>query len=224
MSRLLAMWMGLVMGVCLLCQAPAAFYLERIDWSPGWRPQAISGTLWDGRIERLGPWQALAWQLRPWAGNLQVSAALAGQGVQARFSGWPWQWHAWLGPHARTRVDSGAWQLGGDWQGAVQVQGRGLSCTRAQGQVSVTHLAVVTPWSLALGDGELHLLCSSGRLGLAGTVQAAGQHRLELQGDFSARRLQLSGQLEPEATLLAPLAQVGWTRDGQRHFSRTARW
>ncbi|NBA97998.1 type II secretion system protein N [Pseudomonas sp. R5(2019)] len=215
-------WAFLVFALTLWVQAPAAFYLRPVSWPAGAQPQGISGTLWNGRMASLGVLDNVSWSIRP--GAASVRAGLAQQDWQVTLTGWPWNWRAELQPLAHGRPVQAAWQLDGDWQGRLQVQGHGLQCRSAQGQLLGRDLGLLAPWVLPMGEGRVTLACVQATVQLAGVLERPQQHTISFKADIASRAAQVEGALEPNATLLAPLVQGQWLRAGEQRFSREFKW
>lgn len=215
MSRRLWLAGSLVFVVTLLLNLPAAWALRLIDWPAGWQPEQVSGSLWNGRVQRAGALGPLSWQLRPW--RAQVDTGFAQQHWTFTASGWPWRWQAQLVPGvAAVGVDS-RYLIDGHWQGRLQIIGQGGRCVSASGELQGRDIGLLAPWSLTLGEARLSVDCQQGLQGLA-DVQRAGEHRI--QARFDARRIQLNGQVSPDAALTPLLVQAGLLKAGEAAFEK----
>ncbi|MCQ9425865.1 type II secretion system protein N [Pseudomonas sp. LJDD11] len=209
----------LVFALTLLVKLPASWVLRGFDWAPGWQPEQVSGSLWHGRIERLGLVGPLSWQLRPLQRQLQVDAGLQQQAWALRVEGWPWRWQARLQPapaQATTRSD---YLLDGQWQGALQFEARGSRCIDSQGELSGQQLAMLAPWSLTLGSARVSATCQQG-LQLLAEIERAGEHHLQARMQPVQQRLQLSGQVQPDAAITPLLVQAGLLKAGAGQFEK----
>lgn len=210
---------ALAFALTLLCNLPASWLLRGVDWPPGWQPEQVSGSLWHGRIERLGVVGPLSWQLRPWQRQLQVDADLQQHAWALRVQGWPWDWQARLQPRSAVATARSEYLLDGQWQGALQIDGRGSRCVDSQGELGGQHLAMLAPWSLALGSARITLNCQQG-LQLLADIERAGEHRLQARLAPAQQRLQLSGQLQPDAAITPLLVQAGLLKAGAGQFEK----
>lgn len=213
MSRSLWLAGGLAFVFTLLANLPAAWVLGSIAWPSGWQAEAPGGTLWKGRLKRLGPLGPLAWQVSPWRGHLQVEGAFQQQAWTLRASGWPWNWQARLSPGAAAVGAAGDYLIDGRWQGELRLAGQWGRCLHAEGQLQASQVAMLTPWNLALGDVRVTPSCAAG-LQLLAHIQRAGEHRIEARLELASHRLRLDGQVQADAALLPPLAQAGWVKPG----------
>lgn len=203
----------------LLLNLPAAFIARFVDWPPGWQPQVISGTLWTGRMERLGSVGPIAWTFRPWAGRSQVSAGFQQQDWALSLNGWPWAWQAELIPGAPLVTPTSGYVLDGHWRGRVIAQGRALRCLSSEGEVYGEDMALLLPWTMVVGKARFRLECRDA-MQLLAEVQRHGEHRFEARLDPFARRLNLSGRVEPDASVTPLLIQAGLLKPGAGDFAR----
>jgi general secretion pathway protein N len=219
------LWGALVLSVTLLLQAPAAFYLNRLPWPDDWRPTGVSGSVWNGQADRLGVLHSLSWQLQPWTAPMRLTVGFQQQQWQLSVAGWPWAWRAELAPGQASpqRTPATGFSLDGQWQGRLQIQGRGVTCLSAQGQLQAQNLGLLAPWLLPLGNATIDLQCMAGAQ-MRGTVVQTGEHRLDWSANLTARQLGIKGQLEAEAALTPLLIQAQWMAVGQRGFSRELKW
>lgn len=219
MSRSLWCAGWLVFALTLLLNVPASWVLRAVDWSPGWQPEQVSGSLWQGRIERLGVFGPLSWQLRPLHRQLQLDAGLQQQAWALRVDGWPWHWQARLQPGAAKSSARSEYLLDGQWQGALQLDGRGSRCVDSQGELRGQQLAMLAPWPLTLGSARITLNCQQD-LHLLAEIERAGEHRLQARLEPAPQRLQISGQLAPDAALTPLLVQAGLLKAGAVQFEK----
>lgn len=217
MTRRLWLAGALVFALTLLLNLPATWALRLVDWPDGWQPEQVSGSLWNGRVQRAGALGPLSWQLRPW--RAQVDTGFARQRWTLTASGWPWNWQAQLAPSvATTGVDS-RYLIDGHWQGRLQIAGQGGRCVHASGELRGRDIGLLTPWTLALGEARLSLDCHQGLQGFA-DVQRIGEYRLEARFEARTGRLQLSGQVLPNAPLTPLLVQAGLLKAGDERFEK----
>lgn len=215
MSRKRVAWGLLVFGLTLLAGLPARWLLPLVPWSVA----AVSGSVWQGQAARVGEVGPLSWRLRPWAA--QVQAGYQGQRWGVELQGWPWNWQFTAQPLGAAVSVTSAYRLSGDWQGQVQVRGAGRRCVAAQGRIAVNDLALVAPWSLALGRGEVRVECGDDWRLLA-QLGLAGQHALVLQAGAAGGTL--AGQVEQGAALYPLLLGGQWLQPGSHTLQRTFRW
>lgn len=217
MSRKLWMLGALVFALTLVLNMPAAFLVRFVPWAPGWQPQGVAGTLWHGRAERLGSVGPLSWSLRPWMGQGLVSAGFQHQAWELKMQGWPWAWRAELAPAASLVTPATGYVLDGRWQGRLSIQGRGVKCTSSQGDLQGQDLALLSPWMVVLGNAHLAFECRDG-LKLLADVRREGEHRFEIGLEPAARRVKVSGQVEPAAMVTPLLVQAGVLESGASQF------
>ncbi|OLU28705.1 general secretion pathway protein GspN [Pseudomonas sp. PA15(2017)] len=219
MTRRGGLWALLVFTVTLLVELPARWLMAPLPV-----PLAgISGSIWQGEAERLGDLGPLHWRWQPWRLNAQASAGYQGQRWQLQVSGWPWAWHASLRPVSDPHTLETGYRLAGQWQGHIELEGRGARCLSANGNLQGDDLALLAPWQLELGQARLALDCSSGWK-LAGQLSLPGQHQADLAADLLARQARLTGRVEPGAALQPVLISAQWLAPGGSEVSRRIRW
>ncbi|GLO41445.1 MULTISPECIES: general secretion pathway protein GspN [Pseudomonas] len=219
MSRISGAWVMSVFAVTLLVELPASWVVRGI----GLPAREVSGSLWQGQAQQLGPVGPLRWAVQPW--RLQANAQLGfqGQAWQLRAEGWPWRWRleaTAMGAQATVATD---YRLAGQWQGTLRMQGAGRQCRASEGRMTVTDLALSEPWSLGLGQGWLEMDCRSG-WHLRGQLVQQGQHELAVDADLPARRAQVMVKLQPEAALTPLLRGVQWLGPQALAGQRDLRW
>lgn len=210
------LWVMLVFTLTLLIELPAS-------WVPGLPASGVAGSVWRGHAAQWGPVGPVEWAWRPWRLAAQVDAAFQGQNWQVRIQGWPWQWRAEvqaLGVNARVPAD---YRLAGQWQGMLRMQGSGRVCRSAQGRLMVADLALVEPWSFALGQGGVEVDCHNGWR-LLGTLVAPGQHDIAVTADLLERRAQMELHVQPEAALAPLLRGVQWLGPQATRAQRWVTW
>ncbi|NNA67790.1 general secretion pathway protein GspN [Pseudomonas gessardii] len=215
MSRALILWGVLVFSLTVLLELPAAFVARQLPWPTGWQPSGVAGSLWAGRAARVGALGPVAWKIRPWAAQINL-------GFQQRIwelsvHGWPWNWQAQLAPRAVSAWPAPMFVLDGRWEGRLQVDGAGMSCLRAEGQLLGHDLAVLSPWLVNLGDTRIALQCRDG-LRLLADVQRPGEHHFKVEA--ASQRLQVDGQVEPGAAVTPLLVQARWLQPAAQRFSK----
>lgn len=208
------LWPALVCAVTLLVELPAGWLV------PG---RAVSGSLWHGQAEQVGDVGPLSWQWRPWRLQAEVRLAYQGQAWLARLSGWPWRWRAEVEALEAAPSVPVAYRLAGQWQGHVRVNGVWRQCDDSEGRLQVSDLALVTPWSLSLGQGWLEMRCA-GDWRLQGALALQGQHQLDLDADLLARRARLDFEVQPEAALTPLLRGAQWLGSQAVKGERLVRW
>ncbi|MEN5305145.1 hypothetical protein [Pseudomonas sp. TWI628] len=219
MSRRGLLWCGLVFTLTLLVELPAAWVVRGI----GLPARDVSGSVWQGQAQQLGPVGPLRWALQPWRMQANAQLGFQGQAWQVRAEGWPWRWRleaAALAPQATALTD---YRLAGQWQGALRMQGSGRQCRSSEGRVGVTDLALSEPWSLGLGQGWVEVDCSAGWR-LRGQLVQQGQHELKLDADLVRRRAQVAFSLEREAALTPLLRGAQWLGPQALAGQREVRW
>ncbi|WP_085673421.1 MULTISPECIES: type II secretion system protein N [unclassified Pseudomonas] len=205
MSRRGLLWCGLVFTLTLLVELPAAWVVRGIGLSA----RDVSGSVWQGQAQQLGPVGPLRWTLQPWRMQANAELGFQGQAWQLRTEGWPWRWRldaAALAPQATAPTD---YRLAGQWQGGLRMQGSGRQCQSSEGRVSVTDLALSEPWSLGLGQGWVEMDCRAGWR-LRGQFVQQGQHELKLEADLLAHQATILLDLQPDAGLTAVLRGIQW--------------
>jgi len=219
MSRCGLLWCGLVFTLTLLVELPAAWVARGI----GLPARDVSGSVWQGQAQQLGPVGPLRWALQPWRMRADAQLGVQGQAWQLRAEGWPWRWRleaSAVGAQATVLTD---YRLAGQWQGTLRVQGAGRRCRASEGRLTVTDLALSEPWSLGLGQGWLELDCHNGWR-LRGQLAQQGQHQLAGEADLLARRAQVVFELQPEAELTPLLRGVQWLGPQALAGQRELRW
>ncbi|MGG5291146.1 hypothetical protein [Pseudomonas shirazensis] len=208
------LWPALVCAVTLLVELPAGWLV------PG---RVVSGSLWHGQAEQVGDVGPLSWQWRPWRLQAEVRLAYQGQAWLARLSGLPWRWRAEVEALEAAPSVPVAYRLPGQWQGHVRVNGVWRQCAGSEGRLQVSDLALVTPWSLGLGQGWLEMRCA-GDWRLQGALALQGQHQLNLDADLLARRARLGFEVQPEAALTPLLRGAQWLGPQAVKGERLVRW
>lgn len=199
------LWCGLVFTLTLLVELPAAW----VAHSVGLSVRDVSGSVWQGQAQQLGPVGPVRWALQPWRMQANVQLGFQSQAWQLRAEGWPWRWTleaAASGAQATVLTD---YRLAGQWRGALRIQGAGYQCLGSEGRLSVTDLAVSEPWSLGLGLGWVEMDCRAGWR-LRGQLTQMGQHELKLDADLLAHRATVALDLQPDAELIAVLRGMQW--------------
>jgi general secretion pathway protein N len=205
--------------VTLLFNVPAALIARLVDWPEGWEPKMITGTLWTGRAEQIGPLGPVVWRLRPWLGVAQVDSGFQQQAWGLSINGWPWAWQADLLPGAAMVTPSAGYALDGQWQGRLRVEGRGARCLSSEGELVGNDMVLLSPWMMVLGNARLSVDCRE-KLQLRAQVARDGQHRFDARFDPFARLAVIDGQVESEAGVRPLLIQAGLLRPGETHFER----
>lgn len=217
MSRKLWVLGVAVFVATVALNVPAAFVARFIPWGAGWQPVAVSGTLWHGRMDRLGAVGPLTWRVQPWFGQGTLSAGFQQRLWALNVSGWPWAWQAQLEPVASQMTPATGYLLDGHWQGRLNLNGRGGRCLSSTGDLLGQHVAMLTPWTVVLGSAHLKLECRDG-LRLLVDVQREGEHRFEAELDPISRRVKLNGKVEPDAMVTPLLVQAGMLKAGAAQF------
>lgn len=217
MSRTLWVTGVSVFALTVLLNTPAAFVARFVPWSAGWQPQGVTGTLWHGRIEQAGVMGPVVWNVRPLAGQLNLSAGFQQQNWQVTLSGWPWAWQAQLTPVASLPTPFSAYRLDGHWQGRLQLFGRGTRCLASDGDIHGQDVAMLSPWTVVLGNADIKVDCSSGTRLLV-DIQRDGEHHIQAQVEPTVRRATISGQVEPNASVAPLLLQAGILKAGASQF------
>ncbi|QXI42599.1 type II secretion system protein N [Pseudomonas wayambapalatensis] len=208
------LWPALVCAVTLLVELPAHWLV------PG---RAVSGSLWHGQAEQVGDVGPLSWQWRPWQAQGEIRLGYQGQDWLMRLSGWPWRWRADVEALEAAASVPVAYRLAGHWQGRVNVKGAWRQCVGAEGRLQVNDLALVSPWSLGLGQGWLQMRCA-GDWHLQGALALQGQHQLDLDADLLARRAQVRFEVQPDAALTPLLRGAQWLGPEAAKGERQLRW
>ncbi|WP_313327712.1 hypothetical protein [Pseudomonas qingdaonensis] len=207
--------MLLVFCLTLLAGLPARWLFKAAPWPA----QDVAGSVWQGQAGRIGDVGPLSWQVRPWA--VQVQAGYQGQRWGLVLRGWPWDWQASVMPQGPASRVASAYRLGGEWSGQLALSGRGARCVSGQGALVADQLALVAPWTLALGRGEVRVVCNEGWR-LSARLAAAGQHHLALDAGVAGGTLQ--GQLEQGAALYPVLVGGQWLQAGEHAVRWSFNW
>ncbi|EWC43373.1 hypothetical protein [Stutzerimonas stutzeri] len=223
MRGFLLFWAVLVFALALLLGSPAAFWLARVDWPEGWEPQAVSGSLWRGRMGSIGQFGPVTWEVSLWRPGIDALAGFQQRGWAASVRGWPWAWQASLQEQGPLNGQPPLILVDGEWQGRLDVEGQWRRCESSTGQLQVPELRLVSPWVMLLGQGRVRLDCSEGARMLA-SLAREGEHHFEAEADLLARRTHLSGRIEGGAELAVLLRQFGLLGPGQQRFETTANW
>lgn len=217
MSRRLWVLGAVVFTATLLLNIPAAFLARFVPWSPAWQPVAVTGTLWNGRMDRLGALGPLVWRVQPLIGQATLSAGFQQRMWALNISGWPWAWQAQLEPVASQLTPPTGYVLDGHWRGRVQLNGRGAKCLSSAGDLQGQDVALLSPWTVVLGSAHLTFECRDS-LRLLVDVQREGEHRFEARLESDTRRVRLSGWVEPDAVVTPLLVQAGMLKPGASQF------
>jgi general secretion pathway protein N len=220
MTRKLWILGASVFVLTLVLNLPASVVVRLINWPPGWQPQNVSGTLWDGRMERISLIGPLSWKFQPWFGHARFEGGFQQQAWALAVDGWPWVWRAELTPGAPLVAPASGVALDGQWQGGVHVQGRGSRCTASNGAVLGQDMALLSPWMMVLGNARLTVECRES-LQLLADVRREGEHWFEARVDPVAQRARISGEVQPEASVAPLLIQAGMLKAGESRFERT---
>ncbi|WP_339532755.1 type II secretion system protein N [Pseudomonas mucidolens] len=218
MSRVIA-WGALVFVLTLLLNVPAAFVARQLAWPSGWQPVGISGSLWNGRALRLGAFGPVQWTVRPWTREAQLNLGFQQRIWALSIHGWPWNWQATLAPEAVNPMPPSMFVLDGSWAGHLQVSGAGRTCRSAEGELLGRDLALLSPWTLNLGNTRLELKCRDG-LRLSANLQLPAEHQFQIEADLQRQRLQVDGQVEPDAAVTPLLVQARWLQPPEQTFSK----
>jgi general secretion pathway protein N len=209
-----------VFVLTLLLNLPATLIVRWLDWPPGWQPEGVSGTVWSGNAASVGPVGPLIWKLRPWAGQAQFSGGLQQQAWDLSVTGWPWAWQADLLPGEPLVTPAASYTLDGHWTGRLQLRGRGSRCTTSEGELRGQDMALLSPWMMVLGNATLRVDCTDGLQVLA-EVQREGEHRFAARLQPFTRRANITGQVEPEASVTPLLIQANLLKAGESRFEKT---
>lgn len=212
-------WVVLVFVLTLLVELPASWVMRAF----GLPARDVSGSLWQGEAQQLGPVGPLRWTLQPWRLQADAQLGFQGQAWQLRAAGWPWRWRLEASAVAAQATVLTDYRLAGQWRGALRMQGAGRQCRVSEGRVTVADLALSEPWSLGLGQGWLEMDCRSG-WHLRGQLAQQGQHQLAVDADLPARRAQVLFQLQPEAELTPLLRGAQWLGPQALAGQRDLRW
>lgn len=153
MSRRGLLWCGLVFTFTLLMELPATWVARGVGLSA----RGVSGSLWQGKAQQLGPVGPVRWALQPWRMQADARLGFQGQSWQLRTEGWPWRWQLEATALAAQATALTEYRLAGQWHGALRMQGSGRQCRSSEGRVSVNDLALSEPWSLGLGQGWVEM-------------------------------------------------------------------
>ncbi|MHC6227072.1 hypothetical protein ACYU03_20255 [Pseudomonas sp. X10] len=219
MSRRSLLWGMLVFGLTLLVELPAS-------WLTRWLAlpvEGVSGSLWHGQARQAGPVGPLRWDWQPWRLWAQAQFGYQGQAWQVQLQGWPWNWRADLQADGAQPTALSDYRLAGQWRGAIHLLGAGRQCRGAVGRIAADDLALVAPWSLALGQGWLQIDCSDGWR-LVGHMALAQQHQAALDADLLARQAQLDVAVQADAALLPLLRSSQWLGPEATRLQRRITW
>jgi Bacterial type II secretion system protein N. len=219
MSRRGLLWCGLVFTLTLLVELPAAWVVRGVGLSAG----DVSGSVWQGQAQQLGPVGPVRWVVQPW--RMQGSAQLGfqGQAWQLRAEGWPWSWRLDAIPMGAQVTVPASYRLTGQWEGALTVEGKGRECLTGEGRLTVHDLALSEPWSLSFGTGWLAVDCKNGWR-LHGQLAQQGQHHLTMDADLPGRQAVVMFQLTPEAALTPLLREAQWLAPQALAGHRNVNW
>lgn len=223
MKRWLILWSLVVFAFVMLLGSPAAFWARWVDWPDGWEPQAVSGTLWQGQAQQIGLFGPVNWRLLLVGPGADVRAGALQRHWHLQLRGWPWQWRASLEEDGSTATPEQPISLEGNWEGRIDVRGRGQQCLSSEGRLIALRLDLLSPWAMPLGEGELKLDCSS-QMRLLARLDRSGQHRFALDANLEARNTQLNGTVEKDSELGGLLRQFGLLKPGQRDFETRFDW
>lgn len=219
MSRAIVAWAVGVFALTVLVQVPAAFVARQLGWPVGWQPEGVSGSLWDGRAARIGALGPVQWRLRPWAQDVQLNLGFQQRTWRLSIHGWPWRWQAQLAPRSTGTHTATLFVLDGEWEGHLQINGAGRSCRSTQGTLLGHDLALLSPWTVNLGNTRIQLQCTKG-LRLLAQLQLDAEHSLKLDVDPQGQRARLDGHVEPGAALTPLLVQARWLQPTAQTFSK----
>ncbi len=223
MKRWLVIWGLVVFTFAVLLGSPAAFWARWVDWPDGWQPQAVSGTLWQGQAQQIGPFGPVSWQLVIVGPGADVRAGALQRQWRLQVRGWPWQWRASLEEDGSTATPEQPVALEGNWDGRIEVRGRGQRCLSSEGSLIAPRLDLLSPWAMPLGEGELTFDCM-GQPRLLARLERSGQHRFALDANLEARSTELNGTVENESELGGLLRQFGLLGQGQQDFQTRFDW
>lgn len=212
----------LAFTLTLLVKLPAAWLMQSVVWPPGWRPGQATGTLWQGQVDQLGPLGPLAWQWQPWQGRLQMALGFERQAWHLELVGWPWRWQAILRPGPSAAGIAREYLFDGQWRGELRLAGQGTHCQQAEGELRGDQVALLAPWTLALGEARLTLVCDK-HLQVQAEIQRSGEHHLNARLETGIGRVMLSGQVQAGAALRPPLVQAGWLKKEAQTFEAQLR-
>ncbi|WP_027854311.1 type II secretion system protein N [Marinobacterium litorale] len=222
---------GTVFTGTLLAGVPLSYWAEQLELPRDLELETLQGSLIQGQIDRVaGPgWQLedVNWYLAAdWPLTARGGFAISGQRWQLHLSGWPWRWRADVVPQPGQWVSRGASQSpfswAGQWQGAVQLEGRANGCAQAQGAFVSNNLRLQTPLVAPFGQVTLTLDCQAGLL-LRAQTRGEGQ-QLNFVADLAARRSRLNGHIRAGSPLAEPARTIGLNRGGGEQIQRGWRW
>lgn len=127
MSRRGLLWCAMVFTLTLLAELPAAWVARAV----GLPARDVSGSLWHGQAQQLGPVGPLRWALRPWRMQADAQLGFQGQAWRLRAEGWPWRWRLEAAALAAQATVLTAWPDSG--KGSCACRGRGASVAVAKG-------------------------------------------------------------------------------------------
>jgi general secretion pathway protein N len=189
----------------------------------GLSARGVSGSLWQGKAQQLGPVGPVRWALQPWRMQADARLGFQGQSWQLRTEGWPWRWQLEATALAAQATALTEYRLAGQWHGALRMQGSGRQCRSSEGRVSENDLALSEPWSLGLGQGWVEMDCRNGWR-LRGQLAQPGQHELRLEADLLARKARVAFNLQNEAALTPLLRSAQWLGPQVLAGQREVRW
>lgn len=219
MKARVLLWPLFVFALTLVAEWPAR-WLAAMAGLPA---QGVSGSLWHGEAAQVGDAGALKWQVQPWRLRAQMRLGYQGQDWQLQIAGWPWRWHAQLAALEPTTSVAADYRLAGHWQGRLDIDGAWRRCQHAAGRLQTQSLALVAPWSMALGEGWLQLQCDDDWR-VQGALALAGQHRVDLEAFLGARRGRLTFAVQPQAALTPLLRGAQWLGPEASSGERQWRW
>lgn len=223
MNRWLVVWALIVLIIIVLLGSPAAFWARWVDWPDDWQPQSISGTLWNGQTQQIGPLGPVSWQLKLAGPGADVQVGALQRHWLVALRGWPWKWQASLQDGGSTATPEQPVRLEGQWEGRIDISGRGQACESSVGSLVAPQLDLLSPWAMPLGHGEISLDCAESPR-LHARLEQPGQHRFDLRADLTARTTELSGTAAKASELGGLLRQFGLLGQGQESFQTRFVW
>lgn len=223
MKRWAILWAVAVFSGALLLGAPVSFWARWINWPDGWQPQALSGSLWQGQAAQLGPLGPVNWQLTLVGPRAEVRAGALQRQWHLQIEGWPWQWQARLEDAGSLVTPEQPFSLEGDWQGHIEVSGRGRRCLSSKGSLRALQLDLLSPWAMPLGQAELRLACQA-QTHLLARLEHPDQHQLALDTNLEGRTTELSGRVEKTSELSGLLRQFGLLGQDQQTLQSRLDW
>ncbi|OEC33828.1 general secretion pathway protein N [Pseudomonas cuatrocienegasensis] len=223
MKRWAILWAVAVFSGALLLGAPVSFWARWVNWPDGWQPQALSGSLWQGQAAQLGPLGPVSWQLALVGPRAEVRAGALQRQWHLQIEGWPWQWQARLKDAGSLVTPEQPFSLEGDWQGHIEVSGRGRRCLSSTGSLRATQLDLLAPWTMPLGQAELTLDCQD-HTHLLARLERAGQHQIAVDVQLAARTTEIDGRVASNSQLSGLLRQIGVLEQGQQAFQTRFTW